>query len=219
MQYTLANGKRADCVLTLPPPTGLIVIDSKFPLENYQRKIDPDTTEEARKTAARDFQRDVQVHVDDIASKYIVPGETNASAILFLPAEAVFAEIHAHHRDLVEYAQRKCVLITSPTTLMAVLTTSAAVLKDSQTREQVHMIQEHLRYLSGDFERFQKRMDNLARHIDQANRDVEDVNKSARKISGRFQKIERLELSEEAQRQLLLLGDDDADTDDQEDEA
>jgi DNA recombination protein RmuC len=103
---------------------------------------------------------------------------------------------------------------------MAVLTTAAAVLKDAQTREQVHMIQEHLRYLSTDFERFQKRMDNLARHIDQANRDVEDVTKSARKISGRFQKIERLEISENAQQQLLLLGDDDdPDAGDEEKEA
>ena len=211
MQYTLANGKRADCVLFLPEPTGMIVIDSKFPLDNYQRKIDPDSTEDVRKAAGHDFQRDVQTHVDDVASKYIVPGETAAGAVLFLPAEAVFAEIHAHHRDLVEYAQRKGVWLTSPTTLMAVLTTAAAVLKDAQTREQVHMIQEHLRYLSTDFERFQKRMDNLARHIDQANRDVEDVNKSARKISGRFQKIERLELAEDAQRELLLLDDDDSD--------
>lgn len=220
MQHTLANGKRADCVLYLPEPTGMIVIDSKFPLDNYQRKIDPEATEDARKAATRDFQRDVQTHIDDVASKYIVPGETAAGAVLFLPAEAVFAEIHAHHRDLVEYAQRKGVWLTSPTTLMAVLTTAAAVLKDAQTREQVHMIQEHLRYLGTDFERFQKRMDNLARHIDQANRDVEDVNKSARKISGRFHKIERLELSEDAQRQLLLLGDDDdPDANEDEDEA
>lgn len=217
MQYTLANGKRADCVLFLPDPTGMIVIDSKFPLDNYQRKMDPDATEEARKAAARDFQRDVQTHIDDIASKYIIPGETASSAILFLPAEAVFAEIHAYHRDLVEYAHRKSVWLTSPTTLMAVLTTAAAVIKDSQTREQVHKIQEHLRYLSTDFDRFQSRMDNLAKHIEQASRDVTEVNTSARKISGRFQKIERLELGDEEQRKLLLLadGEDDSEEKDQ----
>ena len=217
MQYTLANGKRADCVLFLPDPTGMIVIDSKFPLDNYQRKIDPDATEEARKAAARDFQRDVQTHIADIASKYIIPGETASSAILFLPAEAVFAEIHAYHRDLVEYAHRKSVWLTSPTTLMAVLTTAAAVIKDSQTREQVHKIQEHLRYLSTDFDRFQSRMDNLAKHIEQASRDVTEVNTSARKISGRFQKIERLELGDEEQRKLLLLadGEDDSEEKDQ----
>lgn len=217
MQYSLANGKRADCVLFLPDPTGMIVIDSKFPLDNYQRKIDPDATEEARKAAARDFQRDVQMHIDDIASKYIIPGETASSAILFLPAEAVFAEIHAYHRDLVEYAHRKSVWLTSPTTLMAVLTTAAAVIKDSQTREQVHKIQEHLRYLSTDFDRFQNRMDNLAKHIEQASRDVTEVNTSARKISGRFQKIERLELGDEEQRKLLLLadGEDDSEEKDQ----
>ena len=207
MQYSLQSGKRADCVLFMPEPTGMIVIDSKFPLDNYQRKMDADTTEEARKIATRDFQRDVRTHIDDIASKYIVPGETASSAILFLPAEAVFAEIHAHHRELVEYSYRKRVMLTSPTTLMAVLTTSAAVIKDSQTREQVHKIQEHLRYLSKDFERFQSRMDKLALHIDQANRDVTDVNTSARKISGRFQKIERLELADDEQPQKLLSGD------------
>ncbi len=207
MQYSLRSGKRADCVLFMPEPTGMIVIDSKFPLDNFQRKMDADTTDEARKTATRDFQRDVQNHIDDIASKYIVPGETASIAILFLPAEAVFAEIHAHHRELVEHSYRKSVMLTSPTTLMAVLTTSAAVIKDSQTREQVHKIQEHLRHLSADFERFQSRMDKLAQHIDQANRDVTLVNTSARKISGRFQKIEGLELGDEDQPTQLLSGD------------
>ena len=144
MQHSLRSGKRADCVLFLPEPTGMIVIDSKFPLDNYQRKMDPDTTDDLRKAATRDFQRDVQMHIDDIAAKYIVPGETAACAMLFLPAEAVFAEIHGHHRDIVEYAHRKSVMLTSPTTLMAILTTAAAVIKDSQTREQVHKIQEHL---------------------------------------------------------------------------
>jgi DNA recombination protein RmuC len=204
MQYSLQSGKRADCVVFLPEPTGMIVIDSKFPLDNYQRKMDPDTTDDLRKSATRDFQRDVLMHIDDIASKYIVTGETASSAILFLPAEAVFAEIHAHHRDIVEYAHRKCVLLTSPTTLMAILTTSAAVIKDSQTREQVHKIQEHLRHLSGDFERFQSRMDKLALHIDQANRDVGLVNTSARKISGQFQRIEQLELTDEDKPQQML---------------
>lgn len=204
MQYSLRSGKRADCVLFLPEPTGMIVIDSKFPLDNYQRKMDPDTTDDLRKSATRDFQRDVLMHIDDIAAKYIVVGETAACAMLFLPAEAVFAEIHGHHRDIVEYAHRKSVMLTSPTTLMAILTTAAAVIKDSQTREQVHKIQEHLRHLSADFERFQSRMDKLAQHIDQANRDVAQVNTSARKISGQFQKIEGLDLGDEEKPQQLL---------------
>lgn len=204
MQHSLRSGKRADCVLFLPEPTGMIVIDSKFPLDNYQRKMDPDTTDDLRKAATRDFQRDVQMHIDDIAAKYIVPGETAACAMLFLPAEAVFAEIHGHHRDIVEYAHRKSVMLTSPTTLMAILTTAAAVIKDSQTREQVHKIQEHLRLLSADFERFQSRMDKLEQHIDQAHRDVAQVNTSARKISGQFQKIEGLDLGDEEKPEQLL---------------
>lgn len=117
---------------------------------------------------------------------------------MFIPAEAVFAEIHGHYPDLVEEAQRARVWLASPTTMMAVLTTARAVLKDDATRQQVHIIQEHLGALSKDFERFQQRMDKLATHIDQANRDVTDVNISAKKITSRFAKIEKVELEGEA---------------------
>ena len=116
---------------------------------------------------------------------------------MFIPAEAVFAEIHARHYELVEEAQRARVWLVSPTTLMAVLTTARAVLKDSATRKQVHLIQDHLVALSKDFSRFQTRMDNLSKHIEQANKDVSDVNTSARKISSRFEKIEKAELMDE----------------------
>ncbi len=212
MQYTLVNGKRVDCILYLPEPTGKLPIDSKFPLDNFRRLADPEASDEVRKQAERDFARDVQMHIDDVASKYIIPGETAAGAILFVPAEAVFAEIHGRYPELVERAQRKRVWITSPTTLMAVLTTAAAVLKDSETRKQVHLIQEHLRLLAQDFDRFQDRMNKLAQHIDQAHRDVEQVNTSARKISGRFSKIERLDLSGERQSELPLLSEDNDDS-------
>ena len=205
MQHGLSNGKRVDCMLFLPEPTGKVPIDSKFPLENYRRKADPDASDEVRRQAERDFARDVQTHIDDVASKYLIPGETSGGAILFIPAEAVFADVHAHYPELVERAQRLRVWMASPTTLMAILTTAAAVIKDSETREQVHRIQEHLQYLAKDFERFQKRMDALAQHIDLANRDVEQVNTSARKITSRFQKIERLELEPAAQGELELL--------------
>lgn len=207
MQYTLVNGKRVDCILYLPEPTGKVPIDSKFPLDNYRRQADPEASDEARTQARKDFARDVQMHIDDVASKYIIPGETAAGAILFVPAEAVFAEIHGRYPELVERAQRNRVWITSPTTLMAILTTAAAVLKDSETRKQVHLIQEHLQMLAQDFDRFQDRMGKLALHIDQAHRDVDLVNTSARKISSRFTKIEKLELSGEHQSELPLLGD------------
>jgi DNA recombination protein RmuC len=194
MQYSLSNGNRVDCMLFLPPPTGHVPIDSKFPLENYRRQMNPDLPAEERKNAERTFARDVRTHIDDIASKYLIAGETSEGAIMFLPAEAVFAEIHASHPDLVEHAHRSRVWMASPTTLWAILTTAKAVLRDAATRQQVHIIQEHLGKLGEDFVRFQRRMDNLAQHIDQAHRDVEDVNKSARKITRQFDRIERLEL-------------------------
>ncbi|MEW8416357.1 MAG: DNA recombination protein RmuC [Candidatus Thiodiazotropha endolucinida] len=197
LQYTLSNGRRADCVLFLPDPTGNVVIDAKFPLESYQRMLDDQLAETERVQAQRQFRNDIKKHMEDIASRYIIPGETSDGAVMFIPAEAVFAEIHAHFPDLVEEAFRKRVWLVSPTTMMAILTTARAVLKDAATREQVHIIQEHLRALSKDFGRFQNRMDNLARHIGQAHQDVSDVNISARKITNRFEKIEKVELEEE----------------------
>lgn len=197
LQHTLSNGRRADCVLFLPDPTGNVVIDAKFPLESYQRMLDDQLAESDRQQAQRQFRLDIRKHMDDIASRYIIPGETSDGAVMFIPAEAVFAEIHAHFPDLVEEAFRKRVWLVSPTTMMAILTTARAVLKDAATREQVHIIQDHLRALSKDFERFKTRMDNLAKHIGQAHQDVSDVNISARKISSRFEKIEKVELEEE----------------------
>jgi len=197
LQYTFGSGVRADCVLFLPEPTGTICIDSKFPLESYQRMTDPALGDADRKTAEQQFRQDIKKHIKDISSKYIIPGETSDGAVMFIPAEAVFAEIHGHYPDLVEEAQRARVWLASPTTMMAILTTSRPVIKDAATRQQVHIIQEHLVALSQDFGRFQQRMDKLATHIDQANRDVADVNKSARKITSRFTKIEKVELDGE----------------------
>ena len=189
-QYTFPNRVRADCVLKLPEPTGLIAVDSKFPLENYERML-ADGADRATPAA---FKADVRKHVDDISSKYIIPGETGDGAVMFLPAEAVFAEIHAHHRDLVEYAARKHVWIVSPTTMMAVLNTALAVLKDVETRKQVHVIKDALGKLGSDFGRFQARMDDLAKHMGQVSKDVELVHTSSRKITEQFQKIEKVEI-------------------------
>jgi len=196
LQYSLSNGKRADCILFLPAPTGNIVIDAKFPLENFRKMTDLKRSENERKRHEQQFRIDIKKHINDIAEKYIIEGETSNGAVMFIPAEAVFAEIHANFTDLVDIAQRKHVWIVSPTTMMAIVTTARAVLKDEATRKQIHIIQEHLSYLSKDFDRFQQRMDNLARHIDQANEDVKDVNTSARKITSRFGKIEKVELGE-----------------------
>ena len=196
LQHTFANGLRADCVLFLPKPTGTICIDSKFPLESYQRMTDLSLGDADRATAERQFRQDIKKHIKDIAAKYIIPGETSDGAMMFIPAEAVFAEIHANYPDLVEEAQRARVWLTSPTTMMAVLTTSRAVLKDAATREQVHKIQEHLVVLSDDFGRFTDRMNKLANHIRLAHEDAGQVQTSARKITSRFGKIEQVELTE-----------------------
>jgi DNA recombination protein RmuC len=189
-QYTFSSGKvRADCVLKLPEPTGMIAVDSKFPLESYERMF----AEGAERVSPAVFKVSVKKHIDDIASKYIVPGETGEGAVMFIPAEAVFAEIHGNHRDLVDYAATRHVWLVSPTTLMAVLNTARVVLKDVETRKQVHIIQDQLGKLGADFGRFQARMDDLSKHIGQAYKDVEQVHISSKKISERFQKIERAE--------------------------
>lgn len=203
LQHTFSNGKRADVVLFLPEPTGTIAIDAKFPLESYRRLNEQSHTDAERKVAATQFKLDIKKHIYDIASKYIIPDETSDGAVMFIPAEAVFAEIHAHYPELVDEAHKNRVWIVSPTTMMAILSTARAVLKDAATTKQVHIIQDHLIQLSKDFSRFQTRMDNLAKHIGQAHVDVEDIHKSSRKITSRFNKIEKVELPEEKEELLI----------------
>jgi DNA recombination protein RmuC len=205
MQATLVNGTRADCVLKLPAPTARIAIDSKFPLENYHRMFDLEASDAERAAAGRQFKQDVRRHVDTIAAKYIIPGETADGAVMFVPAEAVFAEIHAHHGDVVEHALARRVWIVSPTTLMAVLNTARAVLKDVETRRQVHIIKDELAKLAKDFGRFDERMRRLADHIRLANDDAQQVQVSSRKISERFSSIERVELEQPETPQLRVV--------------
>ncbi len=195
-QHALPNGTRVDCMLTLPAPTGLVAVDAKFPLENYHRMLEIGAGEHDRRGAQQAFRADVRRHVDAIAGKYILPGITSDGAVMFLPAEGVFAEVHAYHPEVVAYAQQKRVWIVSPTTLMAVLNTARAVLKDVETRKQIHVIKDALGKLAKDFQRFDERMAALARHIEQASRDVQDVQTSSRKISAHFHKIESARLDE-----------------------
>jgi DNA recombination protein RmuC len=195
LQHTLSNGKRVDCLLLLPEPTGNIAVDAKFPLTTYRQLSTPDLTDLDRKALQPQFKKDIKIHINDIAEKYQIPGETGDGAIMFIPAEVIFAEIHGQHPDLVEYAHQKRVWLTSPTTMMAILTTVRAVIKDEATRQQVHIIQKHLGMLGQDFDRFQKRMDQLAKHIHQAQQDVEHVHTSSQKISRRFSQIESVQLS------------------------
>lgn len=194
MQYAFDNGTRADCALFLPEPTGTVAVDSKFPLENYHRMFDNALPEAEQLLAEKQFKADVKKHVDDIAKKYIIPNVTSDGAVMFIPAEAVFAELHAYHADVIEYAMNKRVWVVSPTTLMAVLNTARAVLKDVETRKQVHVIKEELAKLSKDFSRFDVRMKKLADNIRQAHENAQEVHISSQKITRRFEQIERVEL-------------------------
>ncbi len=208
LQHSLSTGARVDCMLFLSEPTGNVAIDAKFPLESFKQMTDLETSDNNKLTAERQFKQDIKKHIQDIANKYILPGETSDGAIMFIPAEAVFAEIHAHHPDLVELAQRSHVWLVSPTTLMAILTTARTVIKDEATRQQVHLIREHLGYLAKDFDRFQARMNNLSRHIKQASQDADQVHTSAQKISARFNKIEQVDLKDQQSEKLTMLQED-----------
>ena len=195
MQHTFSNDMRVDCALFLPEPTGTVAVDSKFPLENYHKMFDSSLSEAAQNLAEKQFKLDIKKHVDDIAAKYIIPNITSDGAVMFIPAEAVFAEIHAYHPEIIDYAMNKRVWLVSPTTLMAVLNTARAVLKDVEMRKQVHIIKDELGKLSKDFERFDVRMKKLADNIRQAHENAQDVHVSSQKITNRFKQIERVELS------------------------
>lgn len=205
MQHTFSNHARVDCALFLPEPTGTVAVDSKFPLENYHRMTDSSLGEGVQAQAAKQFKSDIKKHIDDISSKYIIANETSDGAVMFIPAEAVFAEIHAYHPEVIEYAMQKRVWLVSPTTLMAVLNTARAVLKDVEMRKQVHIIKDELGKLSKDFERFDTRMKKLADNIRQAHENAQDVHISSQKISRRFAQIEQVELAQGAPVQPLEL--------------
>jgi len=173
-----------------------VCVDSKFPLENYHRMLAPETNDVDRALAQRQFRADIRKHVDDIAGKYILANETSDGAVMFVPAEAVFAEIHAYHAEVVDYANGKRVWIVSPTTLMAVLNTARAVLKDVETRKQIHVIREALARLAVEFNRFDDRLKDLARHIRQAHEDVDKIQVTGDKITQQFLRIESAEVDE-----------------------
>ena len=196
LQATLSNGRRADCLIRLPNPPGPIAIDAKFPLEGW-RALRAATDEAARAQAARAFAADLQKHIDDIAGKYIIPGETAESALMFLPSEAVYAELHSSFGSVIEAANRRRVWIVSPTTLMATLTTVRAVLKDARMREQAHVIQRQVGLLVGDVHRLEERVENLKKHFTQAEKDLKEIDVSAGKIVRKAGQIEDLQFEDE----------------------
>jgi DNA recombination protein RmuC len=194
-QATLASGVRADCLLLLPNPPGAIALDAKFPLESY-RALREARDETALVQARRQFSVALRAHVRAIAEKYIVPGETADSALMFLPSEAVYAELHANFPALVEESFRSRVWIVSPTTLMATLTTVRAVLKDVHLREQAHIIQAELRQLLDDVGRLDERVAKLQRHFEQATDDVRQIRVSTEKVGKRAERIEELQVGD-----------------------
>lgn len=201
-QVVMGNQKRADCVLKLPNPPGTIVIDAKFPLESYQALRNA-ATEREKVEAERFFRASVLKHIKDISEKYIIVGETAESALMFLPSEAIYAELHANFCDVVETSYRSKVWIVSPTTLMATLNTVRAILKDASMREQAGVIQKEVGILVEDISRLDERVDNLSRHFEMAAKDISEIKVSSGKISKRIQKIEDFELEDGGHRLAL----------------
>lgn len=192
-QYSFKTGARVDAVLFAPTPLGIVGIDSKFPLENYRKMIDKTLGDKMRDAAERQFIRDCKGHINDIASKYIIPGETSNQAFMFVPAEAVFAYINAYHDDVIAYAQKRNVWLISPTTLMSTLTTVQAILINMQRDKYAAQIHDHLNSLSLEFERYASRWDKLSRNIDTVNNSVKDIHITTGKITKRFEDISSAE--------------------------
>ena len=201
-QYTLSNTTIADAIVFGPEPLGTICIDSKFPLENYRRLVEKGITSTERELRSKTFESDVKKHIDAIASKYIINGETTDQAIMFLPAEAIFAEINAYHTNLVKYAASKKVWITSPTTLMSLLTIIQSVLMGLERDKYTSVIHDELNKLGVEFGRYRERWDKLSRSIQTVNNDVENIHKTTEKITKRFDSINNVKMDEKEEKLL-----------------
>lgn len=189
LQYKLPNGTICDSIIFLPQPTGSLVVDSKFPLENFRRMFDTSFHETERKEFVKDFKNNLKKHIDDIANKYIIRDVTADQAVLFLPAEAIFAELYAYHGEIIEYAHQRKVWITSPTTFMAMITTVQVVLNNIERSKYTSVIHQELNKLADEFSRYKKRWDALASHIDTVSKDVKEIHITTGKITDRFDQI------------------------------
>ena len=196
LQYTLPNTTIADAVIFTPEPLGTVAIDSKFPLENYQLMVDKTKSAAERNAYEKQFKIDVKKHIDAISSKYIIPGVTSNQAIMFLPAEAIFAEINAYHNDIVEYAYKHNVWLTSPTTLISSLTTIQVLLKNMERDKYAKVVHEELTKLGIEFSRYKERWDKLSRSIETVNKDVENLNITSDKITKKFESISDVKLDD-----------------------
>lgn len=193
-QYKLSNNTMVDVMLFTPEPIGNIAIDSKFPLENYRKMYDSELTNEERINARKEFVGNLKKHIDDISEKYIIRNETSDQAIMFLPAEAIFAEINAYHTDVIDYAYRKNVRIASPTTLVSVLTTIQMILTNIEREKYASVIQEELGKLHEEFGRYEKRWKALEKDIEKVTKDVKEITTTSNKISKRFTEISNVNM-------------------------
>ena len=210
LQHTLSNGKRADCLIHLPNPPGPICIDSKFPLEAYEA-LRRATTDWELNEASKLLLISVKKHIKDIAEKYILDGETADGALMFLPSEAVYAELHSNFPELVRDGFASRVWIVSPTTCMATLNTMRAILKDARMREQAGAIRSELSKLFADVERLGTRVENLDRHFNQASKDIADIKVSADKAGRRAKRLDNFDFEElvpEPESKIVKLGND-----------
>jgi len=194
LQYTMPNKAIADCVIHAPEPLGMIAVDSKFPLENYQAMVDKKNNN--RSVSERLFKTDMKKHIDAIADKYIISGVTTNQAILFLPAEAIFAEVHAYHPDIIDYAYKKKVWITGPTTLISTLTTLQLIVKNMERDKYTKIIHQELGLLDVEFKRYKERWDKLYRSIETVSKDVKDIHTTTDKITKRFNSINQVEIEQ-----------------------
>ena len=197
-QHTLSNGRRADCLIRLPNPPGPVVVDSKFPLEAYQRWRGAENDEAAR-TALAALRSDTQKHATDIAERYIIPGETADAALMFLPSESVFSELHSRLPDLVEKFRAMRVYPVSPNTMALTLNTVRAIMRDVKMREQAGLIQNEVRVLMEDVSRLNDRIGKLRTHFGQAEKDIELIETSGRKITTRGERITGVELEDKTE--------------------
>ena len=195
-QYKLSNGTIVDSIIFTPEPLGNIAVDSKFPLENYIKMYNNDLSQIERENARKDFVTDLKKHIDAISSKYIIKNETSEQAILFLPAEAIFAEINAYHTDIIEYAYKKNVRIASPTTLISVLTVIQVMMTNLERDKYANIIQQELEKLNVEFTRYRTRWDNLQKDIEKVSKDVKEINTTSNKISKRFTEISNAKFEE-----------------------
>lgn len=195
-QMTLSNGAIADAIIYAPEPLGMVAVDSKFPLENYRRMVNRDLGDADRAQATKDFKRDVKKHIDDIKNKYIIFNETGDQAFMFVPAEAIFAEISAYHEDLIEYAAKNKVWLVSPTTLISTLSMIQMVVKNLERDKQAKVIVEELKKLGEEFKRYVDRWDKLKKSIESVAKNADSVHTTSEKISKKFMHISEAKFSE-----------------------